>query len=70
MSQAIGQIDPDILYPLEEFKRVSGMGTCALRTARNAGLRMLQTGHRKYVKGQDFIDYLESVNCNSTTMNA
>lgn len=70
MSQATGQIEPQTLYSLEEFKQVSGMGNWALREARKAGLKMLKIGNRKYVKGQSFIDFLESVNETSTTMGA
>jgi hypothetical protein len=55
-------IDPQTLYALEEFKQVSGMGDWALRQARRAGLKMLKIGNRKYVKGQAFIDFLESTN--------
>jgi len=65
MSQAIGQIEPQTLYSLEEFKQVSGMGSWALRSARKAGMKMLKIGNRKYVKGQAFVDFLESTNDNS-----
>ena len=57
-------INPQTLYALEEFKQVSGMGNWALRAARNAGLKMLKVGNRKYIKGQAFIDFLESTNSN------
>tara|TARA_R110002126_G_scaffold271292_2_gene415188 strand:- start:2258 stop:2485 length:228 start_codon:yes stop_codon:yes gene_type:complete len=56
------KIEPQTLYSLEEFKQVSGMGAWALRMARKAGLKMLKIGNRKYVKGQAFIDFLESTN--------
>ncbi|EDL58368.1 hypothetical protein [Gimesia maris] len=70
MSKGTGQIEPDTLYSLDQFKQVSGMGNWALREARKAGLKMLKIGNRKYVKGQSFIDFLESVNETSTTMGA
>tara|TARA_R110002049_G_scaffold292498_2_gene477057 strand:- start:2630 stop:2866 length:237 start_codon:yes stop_codon:yes gene_type:complete len=66
MSQVSGQIEPQTLYSLEEFKQVSGMGNWALRQARKAGLKMLKIGNRKFVKGQAFIDFLDSQNDNST----
>lgn len=55
-------IEPQTLYALEEFKQVSGMGSWALRQARKAGLKMLKIGNRKFVKGQAFIDFLETTN--------
>lgn len=62
MTKITGQIEPQTLYSLEEFKQVSGMGNWALRQARKAGLKMLKSGNRKFVKGQDFIDFLDSQN--------
>lgn len=62
MAHAAGQIEPQTLYSLEEFKQVSGMRNWALREARKAGLKMLKIGNRKFVKGQAFIDFLESQN--------
>lgn len=56
------KIEPQSLYSLEEFKRVSGMGNWSLRQARKAGLKMLKIGNRKYVKGQAFIDFIEAQN--------
>ncbi len=60
----VGEIDPEKLYSLETFKRVSGMKDWALRSARKAGLKMKRIGNRKFVKGQDFIDFLDSTNSN------
>ncbi|QDT84775.1 hypothetical protein [Gimesia chilikensis] len=62
MPEPTGQIEPQTLYSLEEFKQVSGMGNWALRQARKAGLKMLKIGNRKFVKGQAFIDFLDSQN--------
>lgn len=62
MSHAAGQIEPQTLYALEEFKKVSGMKSWALRQARKSGLKMLKIGNRKYVKGQSFIDFIEAQN--------
>lgn len=69
MPQATGRIEPQTLYSLEEFKQVSGMGNWALRQARKAGLKMLKIGNRKFVKGQAFIDFLDTQNDNSTKKN-
>ncbi|MCH9715960.1 MAG: hypothetical protein K0U90_05625 [Planctomycetes bacterium] len=70
MSQVKGQIEPQTLYTLEEFKQVSGMGNWALRQARNAGMKMLRIGNRKFVKGQTFIEFLDSQNDTSTNENS
>ncbi|QDT44281.1 hypothetical protein Pan241w_43890 [Gimesia alba] len=65
MTKSTGQIEPQTLYSLEEFKQVSGMGNWALRQARKAGLKMLKVGNRKFVKGQAFINFLDSQNANN-----
>jgi len=70
MSQTSGQIEPQTLYSLDEFKQVSGMGNWALRQARKEGLKMLKIGNRKFVKGQTFIDFLDSQNDNSANENS
>ncbi|HBL45456.1 hypothetical protein [Gimesia sp.] len=64
-----GQIEPDRLYSLEEFKRVTGLKDWALRQARRAGLKMLKLGNRKFVKGQAFIVFLENQNETQETDN-
>ncbi len=50
-----GSIEPTRLYTLHEFKRVSGLGTCALRSARNRGLRVRYVGRTGFILGADFI---------------
>ncbi|QGQ25370.1 hypothetical protein F1728_22970 [Gimesia benthica] len=57
----VGEIEPDKLYSLEAFKKASGLKDWALRSARKGGLKMHQAGNRKFVKGSDFIEYLESL---------
>ena len=52
-------IQPDVTYPLGNFKLVSGFGDHAMRTARKNGLRVMYTGGRAFVKGSDFIAYLD-----------
>ncbi len=59
---SLGEIEPDKLYSLEAFKRVTGLKDWALRSARKAGLKMKRVGNRKFVKGKDFIDFLDSQN--------
>lgn len=52
-------IEPQVLYTLPELMARSGMGKAALRTARQAGLKVRYAGGRGYVKGSDFISYIE-----------
>ena len=55
----LGPVEPEILYPLSDLQARTGLGAAALRTARRAGLKVRYTGGRGYVKGADFIDYVE-----------
>ena len=47
--QQLGPIEADKLYPLEVFQHVSGLGKAALRTARQAGLKV------HYVSGRGWV---------------
>lgn len=58
---APGEIQPGVLYTLPEIKRRSGLGEWALRTARRNGLRVIYTGGRAFVRGSDFIKYLDTL---------
>ena len=53
-------IDPQRLYPLEAFKRDSGLGHNSIRKARDKGidLPMIQVGRRKYVEGEAGIRFI------------
>jgi hypothetical protein len=51
-------IEPDVLYPLAVFKRHTGLGDAALRSARRNGLRVLRVGGRGSILGSDFIEYV------------
>lgn len=57
---SLGPIEPHVLYPLEELKARSGMGSTAMRTARRSGLKVQYAGGRGYVMGRDFILWLEA----------
>jgi hypothetical protein len=58
---ALAPLSSSEIYPLEVFKRRSGLDAWALRQARRNGLRVLTIGRRKFVRGSDFADYLEKV---------
>ena len=53
-----GVIDADQVYSLGEFRRRTGMGVWALRSARKRGLKVRYTGGRGFVCGQDFLEFL------------
>jgi len=46
-----------VIYSLEEFKRITGLGETAMRTARQNGLTMRYSGKRGFVSGDDFLEY-------------
>lgn len=57
-----GVINPESVYTLNEFSRRVGLTRQnGLRAARNAGLRTIAAHGKKFVRGRDFIDYLEKV---------
>ncbi len=51
-------IETSKVYPLAEFKRVTGMGTAALREARRKGLIVRRVGLRSFIRGEDFDAYV------------
>jgi len=58
----LSNIEPGVAYSLDDFKRRSGMGAHALRTARRKKenpLVVRRVGRRGYVLGSDFIEYLK-----------
>ena len=56
-----GRIEPEVLYPLEEFKTLAGLGNHAMRTARRNGLFVRRANNRSYVLGRDYLEYLNQV---------
>ena len=51
-------IEPGKLYPLSTFQDASGLGRAALASAVRQGLVTRRIGSRKYIHGQDFIDFV------------
>ena len=45
------------IYRLDDFKRRVGWGSHAMRAARRNGLRVIYTGGRAYVRGDDAVQY-------------
>jgi hypothetical protein len=50
-------VDPQKLYFLPVFKRVTGLGDKAIRMARAGGLRVISKHGRAAILGADFIRY-------------
>ncbi len=53
------EIRPDGAWPIQAFKAVSGLGDRALREARRAGLKVVRCHGRAFVRGSDFLAYLD-----------
>ncbi|HET6324659.1 MAG TPA: hypothetical protein VFG04_08160 [Planctomycetaceae bacterium] len=54
-------IEPQIVYSLSEFSKRTGLGESALRTARKFGLKVLELGGRRFVRGRDWCAYCDGV---------
>jgi len=59
MSDRIAPIEPEAIYPLALFEKLSGLGRDGLRVARRQGLTVRYLGGRGYIRGRDFGDYLD-----------
>jgi hypothetical protein len=53
-----GPIEPEVLYPLEDLKARSGLGSTAMRTLRGQGLPVRYAAGHCYILGRDFIDHI------------
>jgi hypothetical protein len=58
---SLGPILADAVYPLPVFMRLAGLDERGMRHARRRGLKVIQVGRRRYVRGVDFHEYLEGV---------
>lgn len=56
---SLGPIEPQVLYPLEDFEARSGMGKTALRQARRTGLKVRYVGNRGFIFGRDFLNWVD-----------
>jgi hypothetical protein len=61
IQSAMAPLSVHEVYPLEIFKRRSGLDDWALRQARRNGLRVLTVGRRRFVRGSDFAVYLDQI---------
>ncbi len=55
----LGPIEPDVVYPLSVFCRLSGLEKASLRKMRENGFRVLRVGKRSYIIGRDFLNYCQ-----------
>ncbi len=51
-------IETTKVYGLEDFRRITGMGTAAMRQARRNGLIVRRVGLRSFIRGADFDAYV------------
>jgi hypothetical protein len=58
-SSTNGVISAHEVYTLDEAARRMGLSYWGIRKARIAGLRMIKSGKRQYVRGSDIIAFLD-----------
>jgi hypothetical protein len=54
----LGPISSEQVYPLEVFAKLTGLGAWGMRKARRAGLKVKTVGRRRYVRGIDWHEFL------------
>tara|TARA_R100001132_G_scaffold27599_1_gene36578 strand:- start:968 stop:1147 length:180 start_codon:yes stop_codon:yes gene_type:complete len=47
------------VYTLDQFKSLAGLQHCAFQNAVKKGLKTITIGRRKYVRGSDFLAFLD-----------
>lgn len=57
-ANGLGPIEPDVLYPWDVFRRLTGLGETSLRRARRAGMKEYRWGGRKFILGSDFLEFI------------
>ena len=55
-----GPIQKNTIYPLGDFMGRVGMGEFAIRNARRAGLKVVRIGKKVFIRGEDFISFLDA----------
>jgi len=56
----LGEIRADAAYPLPIFQDRTGLSRWAIRQARAKGLRTAKVGRRRFVRGNDWIEFLDA----------
>ena len=62
----LGPIDKNSIYPLDVFRKMTGLKETAVRRAEKQGLQIDKLGNRKYVDGAEFQAYLKRSRENTT----
>lgn len=55
-----GEIRADAVYSLSDFMSRSGLRSWAVRSMRRNGLPVRRCGSRSFIKGADFLAYVET----------
>ena len=58
MKAKTGPIQRDTVYPLHSFLARVGWGEFAMRSARRSGLKVIRAGKGVFIRGEDFIEWL------------
>jgi hypothetical protein len=59
-SDSLAPIVADAVYPLDDFKRRTGLESASIRKMRQRGLIVRRIGRRSYVRGSDFLAWYEN----------
>ena len=58
-TETLQVIRADESYTIPEFCRRTGLGSHSLTMARKAGLRVVGVGLKRFVRGTDWLDFLD-----------
>jgi hypothetical protein len=59
-TKSLAPIRSDHAYPLDDFRRRTGLGRNGLRAARKKGLPVRKCGRNRYVLGADWHEFLRA----------
>jgi hypothetical protein len=60
MKAKTGPIQRNTVYPKDSFMSRVGWGEFAMRSARRSGLKVIRAGKGVFVRGEDFIEWLNN----------
>lgn len=61
VNRELAPIVSGVIYPLDCFQRSVGFGRFAMRQARRKGLRIIRVGGRAFVRGSDFLAFVDRI---------
>ena len=56
---AAGIVESGKSYPIKTFREITGLGTMAMREARQKGLLVRRVGLRSFILGTDWLSFVE-----------